>query len=125
MGKENHKCLNGNSLQMIKSENFQQIHVEGYSIEKQKVIMGVPLILLSGLCVAGGLGVWIVLGAGSLLALITSINSNNPKVKFRTPISDSDLEIQKLYCRYPQGWTDQQLTDLLTVTGNDSLQTIK
>jgi hypothetical protein len=111
-------------LYKIQKGKISNIHLFDYSLQKKKMVSMIPTILVSG-----GLAIlgfhWdspaqrVILGASALLQ-IAAIFSGDPKVNFSSPFLDK----LKLYCRYPQGLTEEQWEDILRYNKQDDFKMI-
>jgi len=112
------------TLYKIKNEKIRTIHISDYSLQKEKIITLIPLVLVNGIiAIAGFKGDDpehnFVIGVLTILPIPTFF-FGDPKVDFRPPFKEKDLEKLKLYSRYPQGLTIEQQEEILRYQNQDT-----
>jgi len=89
------------------------IYVKNYSLRTKKIITLMPSIAISSILAfspefSDGDNLPIIIMAMSSLTTIAALFVGDPDVNFPIPSHDKDLNKLKLYCRYPQGLTEEQ-----------------
>jgi hypothetical protein len=96
--------------------DISKVYVHGYSLESVKVPAMIGLLLIDIMVVTGETDDENILnpiyGGSAILTPIIFL-SGDAKVNFKPPFKDDDLQKIKLYCRYPQGLTQEQWGTLL------------
>jgi hypothetical protein len=101
----------------------RRVRVEGYDLRKERkwamlpplVVYSAGLVLGVALIVGGydWLAGELVLFSGAMIpATLCSFQTGDPKTDFRSPLKSKDIAALRLYCRYPQGLTEEQLAQL-------------
>jgi hypothetical protein len=123
---DNEVIFNGSdgTLYQINNKKIRNIHIFDYSLQKEKIISLMPLVLINSIiAVAGFKGDdsehKIAIVILSILPIPTFF-FGDPKVDFNPPFKDKDLNKLKLYCRYPKGLTDEQRDEILRYHNQDT-----
>jgi hypothetical protein len=116
--------LRDNAVMRTALADISRVRVAGYSVATGKyVALGAISIVNAAFCVwVMSRGIWqFVAATVPLWGLGTWwLLSDEPRVDFRSPFDTGAREQLALYCRYPQGLTDEQWQELLRFYDQDA-----
>lgn len=109
---------NGKKIIIAHLSDVRSVHIHGYRVPRaSKVLAAIPPVLFEGIVMLTALGVdqpvWGMIAMITIGGTIYGFTSGDPKVNFSFPLEINELEKLRLYCRYPQGLTNEQWKDLL------------
>jgi len=121
-----------NSLYQMDLKKIRKITVLGYSLKSEKVAALFPLMLLDVLLATAAYSDdllfenWVGnLAVAHATASLVSIFLGNPKVTFKPPLKEQDSNKLRLYCRYPQGLSEEQWLEILVYYRQKDFKTVK
>lgn len=108
----------GRKLSLAPLSDVQNIRVHWDSIDAgSKVLGAIPPLILEGIVMGAAFHTdqtgWGVASIAAMGVTIFGFATANPKVNFSFPLEKDKLTKLRLYCRYPQGLTDEQWKLLL------------
>ena len=112
----------------VSLDKIQFIYIEGYNRQQAKlpqtIIFG--LVAIAELIVASNdAPAWYLFAIPPLILLPISYFTGNPDMTFE-PLSDEDIRLKIiLYCRFPQGLSEEQLKLLLKHYNQESVKPFK
>jgi hypothetical protein len=112
-----------NIIYMVKFDEMYDLKINGICNRDAKIIMLTPIVFFDGLFavltsqVPEIAACFVIHGVGAY----TSMALDVPKTQFTPPLTEKHLDQLKLYARYPQGLTEEQLKELLSSCGQETL----
>ncbi len=121
-----------NKIYITPLSDVRKIYIHGYhniSISILKGVLAIPSLAIGGVVGVVALHVdqpgWSVVSFFSMAATVALFAIGDVKAGFSAPFHDIKLETLKLYCRYPQGLTEDQWRMLLKHYGQEEFMTFK
>jgi len=98
--------------------DIRNVYIHGYRVHPGlKVLTAIPALLLEATVMIVALDVgqngWGLVSVIAMAGTIDGFATGDPKVYFSFPAKNEEIEKLKLYCRYPQGLTDEQWERML------------
>ncbi|UCC41292.1 MAG: hypothetical protein JSV96_07680 [Candidatus Aminicenantes bacterium] len=109
----------GDSLYLVSLSEVKKVHIRDYQIKSGiKTLAVIPSLIiefavfLAAVNAEGGTP-WALLSAASIPATVLGFTKSGAKVTFSPPLKEDEIKTLRLYCRYPQGLTEEQWSLLL------------
>lgn len=119
--------LKNERLYFFGYDDFYDLKVSGFSNRDEMMMMFTPIVIFDGLI---GLSALTSGAAGPSMFFLTHglcswivMTLDEPKTVFKPPLSEKSIAQLKLYARYPQGLTEEQMGVLLKWCGQESVYT--
>lgn len=114
-------CLDNVSYEIavVQFSDLRSVYIHDYTIRPElRAVAATPsvlteLITLYALLAGQEHGLVTGLVMLATAGTIYGFSTTTPKVRYQFPIREKHIEKLKLYCRYPQGLTDEQWKELL------------